>query len=114
MLGFELEVAAKTFDRFGWERDRGSKAQDRLMSDWMDCLQDYPLSEVKAAIAACGDEDPKRSPNHFQVRTQIHKARAKMVRRNPEPGSQRERASADFVEAEMKRVGFAPRRFGGV
>lgn len=79
MVSIELEVLAKKFDRFGWDRDRGSMAQDRLISDWMDALQDYPLDEVRAACKAAVLADPKNMPNEGHIVSKIMAARAQFV-----------------------------------
>lgn len=116
MVGVELEVLAKKFDRFGWDRDRGSLAHDRTLSDWMDALQDYPLSEVKAACRAAVLRNPNKMPNEGHVRAEIMKARAAIVSKlpvieaceEPEPRVTKEQAARILEEA-----GFKPRRFGG-
>lgn len=114
MVAVEMEVLAKKFDRFGWERDRGSAAHDRMLVDWMDALQDYPLDEVKAACRAAVLSNPNKMPNEGHVRVEIMKARAKKVqslpRPDPEPRAQRgDPANADRI---MREIGFTPRRFG--
>ncbi len=73
----ELEVLAKKVDRFGWDRDRNSPAHDRLIIDWMDALQDYPLQEIQAACRAAVLENPNKMPNEGHVVGQIMAARAK-------------------------------------
>ena len=83
MLGVELEVLAKKFDRFGWERDRGSAAHDRLLKDWMNALQDYPLDEVQAACAQAVLSNPNRMPNEGHVKAAIIARRAKAVAAQP-------------------------------
>lgn len=117
MVGVELEVLAKKFDRFGWDRDRGSLAHDRTLADWMDALQDYPLSEVKAACRAAVLRNPNKMPNEGHVRAEIMKARAAIVSKlpvieaseKPEPRVTKEQAARILEDA-----GFKPRRFGGV
>ena len=87
MVGFELEVLAKKVDRFGWDRDRNSPAHDRMLTDWMLALQDFPLVEVQAACRAAVEANPNKMPNEGHVKSQILKARAKIVTRidRPEP-----------------------------
>lgn len=75
MIAFELEVMAKKLDRFGWDRDRNSAAHDRLVVDWMDALQDYPLDEVQAACRAWVKAQPRRMPNEGDILGEIQKAR---------------------------------------
>jgi hypothetical protein len=73
MVALELEVLAKKYDRFGWERDRGSVAHDRMITDWMDAFQDYPLDEVRSACAAAVLENPNNMPNEGHIRAEIAK-----------------------------------------
>jgi hypothetical protein len=117
MVALELEVMAKKLDRFGWERDRGSAAHDRLVTDWMDALQDYPLAEVQAACRAWIQDAPRRMPNEGDIRGKIIAARAARVAlmpRSPEPEPERERVSperAAEMTAEFQRV-VAGKRMG--
>tara|TARA_R100000951_G_scaffold30805_1_gene26479 strand:- start:1900 stop:2271 length:372 start_codon:yes stop_codon:yes gene_type:complete len=105
MVGFELEVLAKQVDRFGWDRDRGSAAHDRVLIDWMDALQDYPLGEVRAACKAAVLANPNKMPNYGHVKAQIIKARQLVVAAQPKRVSQAEperatpeqRANADEI-----------------
>lgn len=125
MVGLELEVMAKKLDRFGWEKDRGTPAHDRIMSDWMDALQDFPLDEIKNACRACVIELGKRRtggqyvpmPNEGDVLAHIMAERRRRVAalpkpREPEPVRAPEhdrRAAAARILAE---TGFA-KRIGG-
>ena len=113
LVGVELEVLAKKFDRFGWERDRGSLAQDRLVSDWMKALQDYPLQEVQAACAQAVLSNPSKMPNEGHVRAAILAARAKVVAAQPKPvepsaprATPEERARANEI---VRKAGIALR-----
>ena len=114
MVAVELEVLAKKMDRFGWERDRNSPAHDRIIIDWMDALQDYPIEEIRAACRAAVMADPKSMPNEGHIIAQIMKARAVFVSSHralakPEPDIQRvsnERAAEILAEA-----GFKPKTF---
>jgi len=116
-VAFELEVLAKKVDRFGWDRDRNSAAQDRLFTDWMDALQDYPLSEVKAACVAAVLGNPNKMPNEGHVRAEILKARKDMVARSKLPEVEdytpRPIVSKERADEIMKAAGFRPRKFGG-
>lgn len=110
----ECEYLAKKFDRFGWERERNTPAQDRQKLDFMDALQDFPLSEVQAACKAAVLSNPNKMPNEGHIRAEIIKARAKRVqslpRPEPEPSARRgDPANADRI---MREIGFTPRRFG--
>jgi hypothetical protein len=116
MVAVELEVMAKKMDRFGWDRDKGSYAHDRILTDWMDALQDYPLGEVKAACAAAVLASPNRMPHEGHIVAQIMAARAKVVAALPKQSQQdRERPPVDRKRANdiLAQAGFAPRRFGG-
>jgi hypothetical protein len=122
MVALELEVMAKKMDRFGWERDRGSAAHDRLVSDWMDVLCDYPLDEVKAACREWVASNPRKMPNEGDILGLIGKARAFKVARLPKPSEPREEyrgGNAPTPEQKEKanellqKMGFAPKRFGG-
>lgn len=74
-IGFELEVIALEYDRFGWNRDRNSPVQTRLIINWMDALQDFPLPEVQAACRAHVEANPKQMPNWGHIKALIVKAR---------------------------------------
>ena len=102
MVSIELEVLAKKFDRFGWDRDRGSMAQDRLISDWMDALQDFPLDEVRAACKAAVLSDPKNMPNEGHIVAKIMAARAQFV-------ASHKRLAPPPVDARPMDVGDAER-----
>jgi hypothetical protein len=121
MIALELEVLAKKFDRFGWDRDRGSAAHDRLVMDWMDALQDYPLDEVKAACRAAVIASPRHMPNEGAVIAEIMAARKRHVASLPKPHVPfivaKDELSADerrrVAEDAMRAAGFAVKRFGG-
>ena len=123
MLAVELEVLAMKTDRFGWERERGNPIQDRLITDWMDTLQDFPLEEVKGAIKACLDIKPGKMPNERDVLFQVHKDRARQLiiakaQANAPPPEDPERRPATAEERAriMKEVGFTgytPKRMQG-
>ncbi len=116
MVAVELEVLAKKFDRFGWDRDRGSMAHDRTLTDWMDALQDYPLDEVQAACKAAVLSNPNKMPNEGHVKSEIMKARALEVSQMPKLDHYVEpepRVTKEQAAAILKDAGFAPRKFGG-
>lgn len=105
MVAVELEVLAKKLDRFGWERDRNSPAHDRMLIDWMDALQDYPLDEIRAACREAVRARPNQMPNEGHILAEIMKARAAFVQLHkplpkPEPEPQREEVSPER-KAEM-------------
>ena len=82
-VAFELEVLSKKVDRFGWDRDRATPAQDRQITDWMDALQDYPLIEVKAACVLAVRENPNKCPNEGHIRRIIIRERQRVVAGQP-------------------------------
>lgn len=117
MICLEVEVLAKKFDRFGWEKDRGTAVHDRLMADWMDALQDYPLDEVQQAFRECVKSSPRRMPNEGDVLHVIRGIRNAKAQRfkaqhpaRPEP--ERERCSAEAANDILRASGFSPKRFG--
>ncbi|GAB5431269.1 MAG: hypothetical protein EpisKO_06390 [Epibacterium sp.] len=116
MLAMECEYLAKKFDRFGWERERNTPAQDRQKLDFMDALQDFPLSEVQAACRAAVLANPNRMPNEGHVRAEIMRARSSRVAAAPAAASQPEpkRKRIDGARASeiMREIGFTPRRMG--
>jgi hypothetical protein len=116
MLAMECEYLAKKFDRFGWERERNTPAQDRQKLDFMDALQDFPLDEVRAACRAAVLENPNRMPNEGHVRAAILNARKRHVATLPKPAErseQRQPVDAATADAIVRAAGFAPRRFNG-
>jgi hypothetical protein len=116
MVAVELEVLAKKMDRFGWERDRNSPAHDRIITDWMDALQDYPLDEIRSACREAVKARPNSMPNEGHIVAEIMKARAEFVhvnRRSPQPEPARERLSAEQAARIVAEAGFKPKTFGG-
>lgn len=73
-------MLAKKFDRFGWDRDRGSIAHDRMLSDWMDALQDYALDEVQAACRQAVLDFPNKQPNEGHIRNLVMKQRGRYAK----------------------------------
>lgn len=114
MVALELEVMAKKTDRFGWERDRGTLAHDRLMKDWISALQDFPLSEVQAACREWVNGNPRRMPNEGDIRGKVMAARAKIVAALPksEPEKPRQPITAERAAEIMAEFGFRPKTFG--
>ena len=105
-LSVELDVLAKKFDRFGWERDRGTVAQDRLFMDWMEALKDFPLEEVADACRATVLANPNKMPNEGHIKAQILEARRQHMTTHPkpvEPVAKKERLS-DESEAERAKI----------
>ncbi len=118
MVAIELEVLAKKMDRFGWERDRGSAIHDRLVTDWMDALQDFTLSEVRAACAAAVIANPNKMPNEGHVREQIMIERKRLValRKAAAPRRDEEHdrtpCSREAAAEILAQAGFSARKFG--
>jgi len=115
MVALELEVLAKKLDRFGWDRDRNSPAHDRLVIDWMDALQDYPLDEVQSACRQWVLENPRRMPNEGDVLGVIGRGRAAFIASQPRvalPEPEREKMTAKRAVEIMAEVGFEPKKFG--
>lgn len=115
MVHLELEVLAKKFDRFGWDRDDGTAAQDRMILDWVDALQDYPLEEVQAACKAATLASPNRMPNEGHVLNEIRKARLATMQRHrarqPEQPSQpKTRITPERAAEIMREAGIAVNR----
>lgn len=115
MVAVELEVLAKKMDRFGWERDRNSPAHDRLIIDWMDALQDYPLDEIRAACRQAVLARPNAMPNEGHIVGEIMRARERFVRlsaarKKPELERERVRPTAAQADEILKSSGFRPRR----
>jgi hypothetical protein len=116
-VAIELEVMAKKLDRFGWDRDRGSLAHDRMVTDWMDALQDYPLDEIKAACRAHVLARPRVMPNEGDIVARIMAARAHAVAAfkalSPAPSEPpRPRTTPEQAARILADAGFTPRRMG--
>ena len=115
-VAVELEVMAKKLDRFGWDRDRGTATHDRLITDWMDALQDYPLAEVQAACRKWLTDNPnaKSMPHEGTIKSVILKARheqmtlRKPVQQEPEP----EHQSAPRATQEQRDAILAEKGYG--
>lgn len=119
MVAMEMEILAKKTDRFGWERDRNTPAHDRLILDWMDALQDFPLDEIRLAIKAAMDEKPGRTLNEREVLFQVHKGRARQLllqaraKAPPPEDPERRPATTDEARKILEDYGFAPKRMKG-
>lgn len=95
MIAVELEVLAKKFDRFGWERDMGTPVGDRQVLDWMDALQDYPLDEIRDACRSAVMANPSKMPNEGHIRAEIVKARSRKIRPVPQQDPIDDKPSAE-------------------
>lgn len=108
MVAVELEVLAKKYDRFGWDRDRGTMAHDRLITDWQDALGDYTLDEIKRACVNAVLEQPNKMPNEGHIRAIIIKGRQRDVVLQPtQPEPERIPATAEQRQAIMNEVNFS-------
>lgn len=117
MVAIELEVLAKKFDRFGWDRDRGSAAHDRIVTDWMDALQDYPLSEIQDACRSAVRDRPSHMPNEGHIIELIMAERRRYVakwkaRNQPArpPETKRQPGNPETANRILEEAGFRPRR----
>lgn len=112
MVAVELEVMAKKFDRFGWDRDRNSMAHDRMITDWMDALQDYPLDEVRAACREAVKDNPNKMPNEGHVLAAIMAARKARIAHRPkvEVTEERRKVSPEEAKAILAAAGFTIKR----
>lgn len=117
MVAFELEVLSKKMDRFGWDRDRNTPAQDRLIADWIEALRDYPLDEVRAACRQWVKENPTKMPNEGGILALISNARREFVQRNRKyeraPDRGVERVSKEAAARILAEAGFGVRRMQG-
>jgi len=117
MVVVELEKLAKKFDRFGWERDRGSLAHDGMIEDWIEALCDFPLDEIQAACRAAVLENPNRMPNEGHIRAQILAARKRRVSLRPvvaaEPVLRPEISPEDRAHRLAVVASLGLKRFGG-
>lgn len=116
MVGVELEVMAKKMDRFGWESDRGSMAHDRIMTDWMDALQNFPLDEVKAACRKWVASNPRKMPNEGDICKIISAQRLEVVRSRPaQPEPDRDPPVTKEQAAQiLKDLNVRVNKFGGI
>lgn len=117
MVAVELEKLAKKFDRFGWERDRGSMAQDGMIVDWIDALSDFPLDEIQAACRAAVLERPNHMPNEGHVHQQIMLARkakaSAFIKAQSARPAEPERPSQISEEERARRAALVAEMWGG-
>ena len=116
LVAFELEVLAKKHDRFGWDRDRGTATQDRLITDWMNALQNYTLAEIQKACGEFTSEFPDKAPNEGHIRKIIIANRKKEIRSLPKPPEpEREPAATKEQAAKILRdAGVTLNKYGGI
>ena len=124
-VAMELELLAKKTDQFGWDKDRGTLLHDMMVNDWIDTLQDFPLGEIRAAIAAALDAkigavaDGKniKMPNNREVLFQIKKARDLFLLSKPRVAdveqSKEPPVTKEQAQKIMEEYGFAVKRMGG-
>lgn len=82
-MALELEALAKTYDRFGWDRDMGTPGQDKMIVNWMNALCDYPIDEVQDACARIIIDMPNKMPNQGHIIALIIKARGRILASQP-------------------------------
>lgn len=88
-MALELEVLAQKYSLFGWGSGRGAAAHDRLLTDWIEVLADYPLEEILAACRFYVAENPKKMPNEGHIKEIVLRERYKALQRNkPMPESE--------------------------
>ena len=115
MVAFELEAASAKIDRFGWSQ-MSDALKDRLLMDWMDCLHDFHLHEIKAALAVLLGTNPKAATNEQMVKAQILKHRARKISALPkapeEPARKEPRVTAEQAAEIVRGFQFHVKRFG--
>jgi hypothetical protein len=91
-------------------------AHDRMMTDWMDALEDYPLDEIKTACREAVKTNPNKMPNEGHVIAEIMKARqktaaeniARLPRQEPtieRPDEEAKRRAAEIVAKAFPGIG---------
>ena len=113
MLAMECEYLAKKFDRFGWDRDRNSPAQDRQKLDFMDALQDYPLDELQAACKRAVLSNPNKMPNEGHIVAAILEARRRHVAALPKQSTEapsEPRMTGEAATEILRQAGYTPKR----
>ncbi len=118
MVGLELEVMAKKMDRFGWERDRGTAAHDRVVADWMNALSDYPLDEVKEACRRHVQDRPNTMPHEGHILYQLGKIRRRKAdafkaENPPRPKPAEPRVTSEQTAKILEEVSLNIKTFGG-
>ena len=115
MVAVELEVLAKKFDRYGWERDRGQHAHDRQLNDWMDALSDFTLPEIQAACRQAVSDNPDKMPNEGHIRRIVlnNRKAMKVPISQPKEEPRGPRCSSERAAEIMQEIDFRPQRFGG-
>ena len=88
-ISFELDVVSQKLGRFGWNDSDKAEMRQRLTDDWTDALREFHVDEVRNAIDACLDDEPKRVPHERAVRAKVlayrSKALAKLPKAPPPP-----------------------------
>jgi hypothetical protein len=93
-------------------------AHDRMMMDWMDALQDFPLPEVKRACSSWVLENSRKMPNEGDIRGLIQRARSEQwqARKSQMPNGDHEdrpeRVTKETAARIMAEVGFGVKRMG--
>jgi hypothetical protein len=106
-------------DRFAWDRDRDDPAQERIITDWIDALEDYPLSEIQAACKAALRGSAKVVPHEGTILRLIADERQRRVADRDlandtgEPWRPvSERVTKEQAQSIVDAAGFGVKRFG--
>lgn len=119
LVAFELECLSSKYNRYGWERDRGSPMHSRMITDWIDTLAEFSISEIQKACQAAVLENPNKMPNEGHIRAKIMQTRKHQVaeRKRLLPQAEQtlrsERVSRESANEICSSLGFLPKRFGG-
>jgi hypothetical protein len=115
-IAIELEVLSKKFDRFGWERDRNTKAHDRMIQDWIHSLQDFTLEEIQRACQQAVEINPNKRPNEAHIKKIILANRSKYRQRAqpvaPHEAPPRVVVTQEQAQSILEDVGYRPKIFG--
>lgn len=76
----QKDVLANKYDRFGWARDRNAATREQLILDWIEALQDFPLSGIIAARRNHVRDNPNKVPNEGHICALIIEARNEALR----------------------------------
>ena len=110
-----MEVMVRKHDKFGWDQMNAGMRQ-MIREDWLACLSDYPVAEVRTACRLHTQEAPSKVPNEGHIKAIILRERAKVVAAAPKPSPvepKRERGPKENANRILEEAGFRPKRFGG-
>jgi len=113
-----MEVMVRKHDKFGWDQMNAGMRQ-MIREDWLACLADYPVDEVRTACRLHTQEMPSKVPNEGHIKVIILRERSKVIAATPKPApvdqvreepTAAEKARVAAMVAELgasKRVGGA-------